>query len=438
MKKLSILIISCLAVISTLLTSCGEDHYGPAPVDVTANYSNKISNPNPNLVLTYSGEAMTGKSVDFSTVTGETAIITLYDILPGEKVLKIMSIPLAGDTEGYSFSGNGMGNETLSTFRYEGRVVKGKLILNLSEIQMFNADLWANDYKLPTVINGTKKILVGDTWGDVYTWQEVEGQVLNSSFYFYADLEESKSGATTQLWGSTIQNILSYILPQVIQDITLGVDGNITASYSNEPLSGVDMDTLFGFLGIPLTQDMITPNILNRKYIQSSKGFATWHQKDGKLILKLNLANIISQIANSSDKYIDPAIINPIIDAVSKMDAMKLKELLTTLNQNLKNETLEFIVSINDTSFKAIFNWLTAGIPMNVSSKEGHTYMYLDKEGFTPIAKLIPDLSPLIGNLLPEDMQELGTIIAAFLNGISEAFLSPKGIEFGLELVPNK
>lgn len=31
---------------------------------------------------------MIGKSVDFSTVTGETAIVTLYDILPGEKELK--------------------------------------------------------------------------------------------------------------------------------------------------------------------------------------------------------------------------------------------------------------------------------------------------------------------------------------------------------------
>lgn len=52
MKKLSILFISFLTVISAFLTSCDEDHYGPAPVDVTANYSNKISNPNPNLVLT--------------------------------------------------------------------------------------------------------------------------------------------------------------------------------------------------------------------------------------------------------------------------------------------------------------------------------------------------------------------------------------------------
>ena len=145
-----------------------------------------------------------------------------------------------------------MGNETLSSFRYEGRVIKGQLTLNISNIKMGNAELWANTYKLPTVINGIKTIVVGDMWGEEYTWQDVDGQVLNASCYFYADIEASESGATTQTWGSAIQNILSYILPQVLQEITLGADGNVTASYSNEPLTGVDMDIIFGFLENPL------------------------------------------------------------------------------------------------------------------------------------------------------------------------------------------
>ena len=118
-----------------------------------------------------------------------------------------------------------MGENTLTSFRYEGRVTKGQLTLNISNLQMGNAELWANTYKLPTVINGIKRIVVGDIWGDEYTWQEVDGQVLNASCYFYADIEASESGATTQTWGNAIQNILSYILPQVLQDITLRADG---------------------------------------------------------------------------------------------------------------------------------------------------------------------------------------------------------------------
>lgn len=112
-----------------------------------------------------------------------------------------MSIPLSGDGQGYSFSGNSMGNETLSSFRYEGRVIKGQLTLNISNIKMGNAELWANTYKLPTVINGIKTIVVGDMWGEEYTWQDVDGQVLNASCYFYADIEASESGATTQIMG---------------------------------------------------------------------------------------------------------------------------------------------------------------------------------------------------------------------------------------------
>lgn len=92
-------------------------------------------------------------------------------------------------------------------------------------------------------------------------------------------------------------------------------------------------------------------------------------RENDKFILKLNLANIISQIA--SDKHIDANIINAIIDAISQMDPMKLKELLTTLNQSLNNDTLGFLININDTSFKALFNWLTTGIPMLVTSKGG-------------------------------------------------------------------
>ena len=67
--------------------------------------------------------------------------------------------------------------------------------------------------------------------------------------------------------------------------------------------------------------------------------------------------------------------------------------------------------------------------------KRGTLIFYLDKEEFTPIAKLLPDLSPLVISMLPEDMQALGSIISAFLDGISKAFLSPQKIEFGLELV---
>ena len=151
MKKISLIISLIFTSVTGILTSCSEDYPGPDPVDVTANYSNKFSNPNPTLTLVYNGENMTGKSVDFSTVKGETANLTFYDILPGEKALKLTHIPLTGDAEGYSFQGKGIGTTTQSTFNYDGRVVKGRLILNLADVTMANANLWAKNYRFADV-----------------------------------------------------------------------------------------------------------------------------------------------------------------------------------------------------------------------------------------------------------------------------------------------
>lgn len=80
MKKISIFLFGSLLCLTVpFITSCDEDYPGPDPVDVTANYSNKFSNPTPNLTLTYNGENMTGKSVDFSTVK-EKLPISLFMI----------------------------------------------------------------------------------------------------------------------------------------------------------------------------------------------------------------------------------------------------------------------------------------------------------------------------------------------------------------------
>ena len=76
---------------------------------------------------------MTGKAVDFSTVKGETANVTFYNVFPGEETLKLTDIPISGDANGYSFSGNGTGNLTGSTFNYSGRVENGQLTVNLTK-----------------------------------------------------------------------------------------------------------------------------------------------------------------------------------------------------------------------------------------------------------------------------------------------------------------
>lgn len=50
---------------------------------------------------------------------------------------------------------------------------------------------------------------------------------------------------------------------------------------------------------------MITDAIKDYQYTTSPKGLAYWFQRDGKIVIKLDLPAIISQVASGSGKVID-------------------------------------------------------------------------------------------------------------------------------------
>lgn len=447
MKKISIYIISYLACIAGLMTSCSEDYPGPDPVDVTANYSNKFSNPNPNLSLSYNGEEMTGRSADFSTVKGEKGMLTLYNILPGEKAMKITNIPLMGDADGYSFRGNGTANITQSTFNYEGRVTKGHLTLTLTNVTMANANLWAKTYQFAEVEHGTKKTIEAGFEEGEYEWQDTPDKMISSAIYigFPENGKPTETSYNAQNIGGVLQGILSYVLPNFLKDITLESDGNISASYSGDALKEENKETFIGntltaFLNMDVKdQQTITEATQNFQYTLSPKGLAYWHQRDGQIIIKLNLPAIISQIASEKGKDINQDIIASITDAIFSMDVLKLKSLLGTVNEKLQNDILGFIINMNDRSFNDFFNWLSNGIPMHIKIQDGHTYIYLDQEGITPIFKLFGDVSPVILKLLTDlspDLAGLLPLIEQILITWPEAALSIQSFDFGLNLKP--
>lgn len=450
MKKISLIISLIFTSVTGILTSCSEDYPGPDPVDVTANYSNKFSNPNPTLTLVYNGENMTGKSVDFSTVKGETANLTFYDILPGEKALKLTHIPLTGDAEGYSFQGKGIDTTTQSTFNYEGRVVKGRLILNLADVTMANANLWAKNYRFADVEHGTGKVIADE--GNGYQWEEKDDKMTSCAIYFrFPETEEAtETSYNGQNMGSVLQGLLGYLLPCILKDITLEPDGNIIANYSGDAFNEENKDLFIGnvltaFLNMDIEdQDMITDAIKDYQYTTSPKGLAYWFQRDGKIVIKLDLPAIISQVASGSGKVIDKNIISSISDAIFSMDALKLKSLLKTVNGQLQNEILGFIVSMNDQSFATFFDWLSNGIPMHIKIQNGHSYIYLDKEGIAPILKLLGDFHPIVLKMLPSLLPPEMAGLAGFLEPLidmlfitwPECALLVQSFDLGLDLVP--
>lgn len=88
-------------------------------------------------------------------------------------------------------------------------------------------------------------------------------------------------------------------------------DGNIIANYSGDAFNEENKDLFIGnvltaFLNMDIEdQDMITDAIKDYQYTTSPKGLAYWFQRDGKIVIKLDLPAIISQVASGSGKVID-------------------------------------------------------------------------------------------------------------------------------------
>lgn len=441
MKKISIFMFSSLLCLTVpFITSCDEDYPGPDPVEVTANYSNKFSNPNPNLSLTYSDEIMTGKSVDFSTVKGETANITLYDVIPGEKALSLNSIPLTGDEEGYSFSGNGTGTITGSTFTYEGRVTKGMLTINLSNIKMGNSESWSGHYLFANPVNEDSKLTVGAA---------------------YVDTEmapEAQNG-----YNPLLRGVLSYFIPQLLHSVTLQEDGNILAKYSQESIllmgkkPDIFMAELKALTGwevmfsehITFLLNVIAGNIVqkdidlvikDRTYQSSPLNLAYWYKKDERMMVKLNLAAVITQAMKSSEKIVDEQLLSTLSEALLKIDAIQLKNALILINKSLNNDIISYITQLDDYTFRSVFSWLAEGIPMNVKiTKNGHTCLYLDKATLQPLLNLLPQIMPVISELIANNMTEdmasmLQETIDDLMNGIATDWPNSVRFNIGVDL----
>lgn len=422
MKKLSILFISTLIGTAGVMTSCSEDYPGPDPVDVTANYSNKYLGKS-NLALTYEGSELTGKSVDFSTVKGKTANVTLYDVVPGEEALRLINIPISGDETGYSFSGSGMGNSTNSTFNYEGRVENGRLSVSLTNVKMGNSSQLANTYRLSEIIYGRGKDMVVD-WDDVYHWGEADNIMIDAPLYIDMDVELSYEGSYLYAFMSNlVKGIGSYFLAQVLEDVTLAPNGYITANYTtdemmlgsqkfseintDDPASMQEVATFImakvfapyptgGFRQQDITD--VTTGI-NRNYILSPQGLAYWYMKDDMFYLKLDLPAIIIQVMKSQGKNIDQNLIVTLTDAILKVDPIQLKSVLNLINGQLDNSILSMIAGLDDDTFRMIISWFKDGIPMLLEQKDGNTYLCITKDTLAPFIGYLPSLEPLLAEI---------------------------------------
>lgn len=404
LKKL--LYVACTA---SLLTSCEETYNDKLfwPGELNQKYGSYIKPAT--LDLTYSGEKLVGKTVDFKTDDSEKGTITLNDIIPGEKTTPIQ-IDLCEQGDSYTFSGK---NITMkgATVTYSGTLTPKTMKLDLNVTMPQNQ--WIKTYQMSELTRGRGKDVVRNQTTGEYEWGESDNQILTAALYTDMDLEMVKDAGSLYATVSVIiKGMGGYLLPQLLKSVTLESDGNITAEYTSDELqlgeqkfSEIDMDNpasqqqLINFIMMKLmfntlSADDITDATQGRNYAKSPRGLAFWYLKNDLLYVKLNLPGIISLTMQGQGQTVDAHLIAGIADAILKSNPFLLKTLLGIVSESLDNSLLSMIANMDHQSFQMFFSWIKEGIPMQIEKENGHTHIYLNREALSPLIAFIPNLQP--------------------------------------------
>lgn len=192
----------------------------------------------------------------------------------------------------------------------------------------------------------------------------------------YAKWDTKEDDAFTVVASGMFRMMGAAMLPQVLNTIEMSEDGNIIASYVDKPtLQGTDnlMNwAMAGLMGGTFPEKSeITSLTATSGFVNSPTGLATWSENNGKVVVKLNITNILGAALGGQDASSLEAIINQILTG----EPAVLKELLKSLFQiDLTNVT--------DASIRQLQGWALNGIPMNKKEENGKTYLYLDKSAF--------------------------------------------------------
>lgn len=302
------------------------------------------------LVLTYGETTLTGKEVVFDATDGNNVSILLKDVIPGEAETLLAGVLVTND----GFNGNA--ETSTSTIEYTGSRKDKVLTLNL-KVTMNDPKGWAKTYGLAEYTTGEL------TYND-YT--NPNAVIAGAGYVNYVCVTGDSDYGTS--YGAMFRGIFGVLLPQVLQSVTLGADGNVTASYN----SGViQFDPMWALMAP--TADVVKTLIPTEGWLQSPKNLAYWFEKEGKLYVKLNVPVIIAQAMGS-----DAAGLDVIIDQILKGDPATIKALLAKL-MNVES------IAISDETIIMLLDWVNNGFPLSVKVADGHSYIYLDKAAFEPL-----------------------------------------------------
>ena len=393
------------------LASCEETYNDKLfwPGELSQEYGSYIKPST--LDLTYSGEKLIGKTVNFQTEDSEKGTLTLNDIVPGEKEISIR-VDLFEKKDNYTFSG-----ETVSgagtNVTYAGSITPKTMKLDLNVTMPQNQ--WIKTYQMSELTRGRGKDVIRNQTTGEYEWGESDNQILTAALYTDMDLEMVKDAGSLYATVSVIiKGMGGYLLPQLLKSVTLESDGNITAEYTSDELqlgeqkfSEIDMDNpaslqqVINFIMMKLmfntlSADDITAATQGRNYTESPRGLAFWYLKNDLLYVKPDLPGIISLAMQGQGQTVDAHLIAGIADAILKSNPFLLKTLLGVVSESLDNSLLSMIAQMDYPSFQMFFSWIKEGIPMQIEKENGHTHIYLNREALSPLIAFIPNLQPVM------------------------------------------
>lgn len=392
-----------VACVALCLSACEENYNDKLfwPGEISREYGSYIKPFT--LDLTYSGEKLIGKTVTFKTEDSETGTLTLNGIIPGEINTPINNIRLVenGEKDAYTFSGT---NVTMSgaTVKFVGSVTPKAMKLSLN-VLVNNANNTAQAYKFPPYSR---------TYGN---------ETVRNSGASYVNITAAE-GAGGEFLVAIIEaiatNLLDALLPHVLSSVTLEKDGNIQASYTTSP---INMEEIMEITNSDLSTNEFQAIITQRSYSDSPNGLAYWSiAGKNDLLVQVNVASIISLIAQNNGQTIDSQLIAGISEALFKSDPIRLKSILSTINLILDNKAISTLIQMDNETFSTIFFWLKNGIPLKIDRSEGHTFIYVTKETITPI---FIAAAPIINESLEMDLSGLLPMIDTMNIGLD---LTPK------------
>lgn len=240
---------------------------------------------------------------------------------------------------------------------------------------------------------------------------------LSGAFYIDWDTPDATPYNMGKMNAVTFRGILGIILPQVLNTVTLGEDGNITASYSSDAIT-FDMSMLNQ---IPSIDELMAGKV----WLQSPKDLAYWSEQSGKLKVKLNVDAIIKQALEDSGNSDNSEIGNLVSSLLG--DANQLKAILTAMGAD-----------VSDLTINTLLDWVKNGVPLNVKTENGHTYIYLDKGQLDMLFKAGEDgtsdfskLMTVFSSFIPQEY----AMIVTYLNMIPRYWDVTETFSIGLDLV---